>query len=174
MRWAGIAALVLVIVAGSVWWSLPSVHAMSIDFYAEQFRMTNRCPSPCTSIFETSLGDLRRSSPFTVQYPRWLPEGMVLERVVRYRTPLAEGVGLTFAGHGKKFCIFQQPRRLGVAASGRETSSTRICGQKCTRIESDRVQFFNWTNGRYCFVVATNIPKDEVEGVVNSLGDLAE
>ena len=174
MRWASIAALVLAIVGGSVWWRLPSVHAMSIDFYAEQFRMANRCPSPCTSISETTLGDLRRSSPFAVQYPSWLPEGMVLERVVRYRTALAEGIGLIFAGHEKKFCIFQQPRRLGVAAPGRHTSSTRICGQKCTRIESDRVQLFNWTNGRYCFVVATNISKDEVEAVVNSLGDLAE
>lgn len=174
MRWASIAALALGVVAGSIWWRLPSVHAMDIDFYAAQFRMSNRCPSPCTSLVEASVSELRRSAPFPVQYPSWLPEGVVLQRVVRYRTAVAEGIGLIFAGRGKEFCIFQQPRRLEVRASGRHTSTTKICGQMCTRIDTDRAQLFNWTRGGFCFVVATNLPKDEVEAVVNSLGQLPE
>ena len=99
---------------------------------------------------------------------------MVLERVVRSRTALAEGIGLIFAAQGREFCIFQQPRKLGVRAPGRHISATRICGHMCTRIDSDHVQFFNWTKGDYCFVVATNIRHDEVEAVVNSLGNLPE
>lgn len=174
LPWTSIAALALAIITASVWWRLPSVHAMDIDFYAAQFRMSDRCAYPCTSLVEASVTELRQSSPFPVQYPAWLPEGMVLRRVVRYRTPLAEGIGLIFADHGKEFCIFQQPRKLAVVASGRRTNATRICGQTCTRIDGDRVQLFNWTNGRFCFVVATNIPKDEVEAVVNSLGELPE
>ena len=174
MRWAGIAVLALAIVAGPVWWRLPSAHAMDIDFYAAQFRMSDRCPAPCTSLVEASVAELRRSSPFPIQYPGWLPEGMVLRRVVRYRTALAEGIGLIFAGHGKEFCIFQQPRHLGVAVPRRHASATKICGQTCTRIDRDRVLFFNWTKGGYCFVVATDIPKGEVEAVVNSLGNLPE
>ena len=174
VRWAGIALVTMIILAASIWWRLPSVQAMDIDFYAAQFRTTNQCVSPCTSLVKTTLAELRKSSPFPVQYPRWLPESMVLQRVVRYRTPLAEGVGLIFADHGKEFCLFQQPRKLRVAATGKRTSSTRICGQRCIRIEGDRVQLFNWTNGRFCFVVATNMPKDEVEGVVNSLAELQE
>jgi hypothetical protein len=173
LRWTSI-VLALAIVTASVWWRLPSVHAMDIDFYAAQFRMSDLCPYPCTSLVEASVAELRRSSPFRVQYPGWLPEGMVLRRVVRYRTALAEGIGLIFADHGKEFCIFQQPRKLTVVAPGRLPNATRICGQKCNRIDGDRVQLFNWTNGRFCFVVATNMPKDEVEAVVNSLGELPE
>jgi hypothetical protein len=172
LRWTSIAALALAIITASVWWRLPSVHAMDIDFYAAQFRMSDRCAYPCTSLREASVAELRQTSPFPVQYPGWLPEGMVLRRVVRYRTPLAEGIGLIFADHGKEFCIFQQPRKLTVVAPGRRPNATRICGRKCNRTDGDRVQFFNWTNGRLCFVVATNIPKDEVEAVVDSLGEL--
>jgi len=174
VRRASVAVLAVTIIAVSVWWSLPSVHAMDIDFYAAQFRKTDHCVSPCTSLAETTLAELRGASPFAIQYPAWLPEGMVLQRVVRYRTLLAEGVGLIFADHGKEFCLFQQPRKLGVAAAGKRTSSTRICGQRCTRIDGDRVQLFNWTKGGICFVVATNMPKGEVEEVVNSLSELHE
>jgi len=174
LRWAGIAALVFAAVVASVWWRLPSVHAMSSDFYAEQFRMTNLCQSPCTSLRETTLAELRRSSPFALQYPSWLPQGMVLKRIIRYRTARAEGIGLIFTANGKEICIFQQPRNLGVRAAGRRTSTTTLCGHTCTRIEGDRVQLFNWIRDEYCFVVATNLPKAEVERVVDSLGDLAE
>lgn len=174
MGWTGMAVLVFAIVAASVWWRLPSVHAMSIDFYAEQFRMTNLCQSPCTSLRETTLAELRRSSPFAFQYPGWLPQGMVLKRVIRYRTARAEGIGLIFAANGKEISIFQQPRNLGVRAAGRRTSTTTLCGHTCTRIEGDRVQLFNWIRDGYCFVVATNLPKDDVEPVVDSLGDLPE
>ena len=93
---------------------------------------------------------------------------------MEYRAFLAEGVGLIFADHGKEFCIFQQPSKLRVATAGRRTSATRLCGHSCTRIETDRVQLFNWTKGRFCFVVATNLQRDEVEAVVNSLGELPE
>jgi len=174
IRWAGIAVMVLAVVTASVWWRLPSVHAMDIDFYAAQFRMTNRCSPPCTSLAETTLAELRRSSPFAVEYPGWLPEGMVLERVVRYRTAVAEGIGFIFAGHGKEFCVFQQPRKLGVRAPGRRTSAIRICGYTCTRVDSDRGQLLSWTKGGFCFVVATNMPNEEVEAVVNSFAALPQ
>ena len=170
IRWSSIAVLALVIIAASVWWSLPSVHAMNIDFYAAQVQMTDRCSYPCTSLVETTLAELRQSSPFAIRYPGWLPPGMVLRRVVRYQTPRGEGVGLIFAGHGKELCIFQQPRRLDVRTAGQRTSTTRICGQKCTRIDSDRVQLLKWTTGDFCFVVATTVPRDQVEAVVSSFG----
>ena len=174
IRWASVAVLALAIIAASVWWSLPSVHAMDIGFYTTQFQMTDRCAYPCTSLVETTVAELRRSAPFAVRYPGWLPPGMVLQRAVRYRTPKAEGVGLIFTGRGKGLAIFQQPRKLGVQTAGQHTSLTMLCGQKCTMIKGDRVQLFQWTAGDFCFVVATTVPRGEVEAVVNSLGNLPE
>lgn len=183
-RWAGVAVLAVAIVVASTWfdswkwaagwWRPTSVHAMDINFYAAQFRRANHCVSPCTSLEETTLDELRSSAPFAVQYPNWLPEGMVLRRVIRYRTRRYEGVGLVFVGYGKRFCLFQQPRMLRVATSGQRTSETRICGRRCTWIDGDQVQLYRWMTGDFCFVVATNLGKHEVESVVDALGPLSE
>jgi anti-sigma factor RsiW len=183
-RWAGITLLAVAVVVASTycdswkwlagWWRPTSVHAVDVNFYAAQFRRTNHCAPPCTSLEETTLDELRSSPPFAVQYPNWLPEGMVLRRVIRYRTPRYEGVGLVFAGHGKRFCLFQQPPRLVVATSGLRTSETRICGRRCTWIDGDQVQLYRWMTREFCFVVATNLGKDEVERVVDSLRALSE
>ncbi len=184
VRWAGIAALAAGIVVVSLWfdtlkglagwWRPPSVHAMDINFYVAQFRRMNSCVSPCTSLTDTTLDQVRASSPFAVQYPTWLPEGMVLRRVIRYRTPRYEGVGLVFAGYGKRFCLFQQPRKLGVVISGQRTAETRICGRRSTWIDGDQVELYRWTTRGLCFVVATNLEKHEVEAVVDSLRALSE
>jgi hypothetical protein len=147
---------------------------MDINFYAAQFRRVNYCVSPCTSLAETTLDQLRDRSPFAVQYPTWLPEGMVLRRVIQYRTPHYEGVGFVFGGNGKRFCLFQQPRRLAVTTSGKRTAEIRICGRRCTWIDGDQVQLYRWMNRNFCFVIATNLMKHEVEAVVDSLRALGE
>ena len=184
VRLGVIAALAVMIVVASVsldsrnwlagWLRPSSAHAMEINFYAAQFSRTDHCVAHCTALVETTLDELRSSPPFAVQYPTWLPEGMVLRRVIRYRTPRYEGVGFVFVGYGKRLCLFQQPRRLGVATSGKRTSETRICGRKCTWIDGDQVQLYRWMNLDFCFVVATNLAKHEVESVVEALGALSK
>jgi len=177
VRWGAVTALaVLIVFASGVldlnklsqWWPSSSAQAMDSGFYAAQFRQTDYCVSPCTALVETELGELR-SAPFPVQYPAWLPEGMALRRVIRYRTARHEGIGLIFASNGKKFSFFQQPRRLGVAATGRQTRQTIFCGRMCTWIDGGQVQLFTWRTERFCYIVATNLEKREAEAIVDSL-----
>ena len=183
-RWGLIAALAIMIVVASGgldsrnwlfrWWPASSAQAMDASFYGAQFRQTDYCVSPCSSLAETRIDDLRSSAPFPVQYPAWLPEGMTLRRVIRYRTPKHEGIGLVFAGNGKEFSLFQQPRSLGVATTGRQTAQTKFCGRMCTWIDGDQLQLFVWRTESFCFVVATNLEKSDAESVVSSLKSLTQ
>ncbi len=184
LRWAGISALVVIIIVASAglgslgwlsrWWPSSSAQAMSISFYAAQFENEAYCVSPCTSLAEISVDELRHDGPFPAQYPGWLPKGMTVRRVIRYRTTRHEGVGLIFAGKGKKFSLFEQPRKLGLATNGRPTSEARICGRKCIRVNGGNMELFQWVKDDICFVVATDLARSDIEAIVDSLRPLSK
>ncbi len=170
-RWGWIAAAGIAIIAASAlrWWPLPSVQAMDVNFYAAQFRHAGYCVYPCTSLADTSLDALRASQPLPLQYPEKLPVGMTISRVIRYKTPRYEGVGLLFAGAGKDFWLFEQPQTAPLATNGQPAEEVRICGRRCTSIDCVQVHLVNWTKDGLRFVIATDLEKSDVESIVASL-----
>ena len=170
-RWGWIVAAAIAIVAVLVlrWWPLPSVQAMDVNFYAAQFRHAAYCVYPCTSLTDTSLDALRASPPLPLQYPQRLPKAMELTRVIRYRTPHYEGVGLQFTGAGKDFWLFEQPETAALATNGQPAEEVRICGRRCTSIDCVQVRLVNWTKDGLRFVIATDLGKNDVESIVESL-----
>jgi len=167
--WMAAAAAVIIAVLAIRWSPVPTVHAMDVNFYAAQFRSAGYCSYPCTSLVETSFEAVRASAPLALQYPARMPSSIVLSRVIRYRTQQYEGVGLLFAGTGKRFWIFEQPERLSVATNSLPTGPILICGRECTRIECAQVRLLNWTKDGLSFVVATDLEKNDVEAIVASL-----
>lgn len=169
VRWGWmVAAAAVIVIVLAIPWS-PTVHAMDVSFYAAQFRSAGYCVYPCTSLVETTFEAVRRSSPLALEYPERVPASFVLSRVIRYRTAQYEGVGMLFAGSGKRFWIFEQPRGLSIATNNLPTGPIMICGRECTRIECAQVRLFNWTRDGLSFVVATDLQNSDVEGIVASL-----
>jgi len=170
-RWGWIAAAGIAIIAASAlrWWPLPSVQAMDVNFYAAQFRHAGYCVYPCTSLADTTLDALRASPPIPLQYPEKLPAGMAISRVIRYKTPRYEGVGLQFASATKDFWLFEQPRTAPLATNGQPAEEVRICGRRCTSIACVQVHLVNWTKDGLRFVIATDLEKNDVESIVASL-----
>jgi hypothetical protein len=169
IRWEwAVAAAAVVIAVLAVPWSA-TVHAMDVNFYAAQFRSAGYCAYPCVSLSETTFDTLRSSAPIALEYPEKMPGSMGMMRVIRYRTAKYEGVGMLFAGGGKRFWIFEQPRQLSVAANNLPTGPISICGRECTRIECAQVRLLNWTKDGLSFVVATDLEKPDVEAIVASL-----
>jgi hypothetical protein len=167
--WIAVAAMAVVAVLVLRWWPLPSVQAMDVNFYAAQFRHAGYCVYPCTSLTETSLDALHAAPPLALQYPDRLPAAMVLSRVIRYKTPHYEGVGLQFTGAGKDFWLFEQPQTAGLATNGQPAEEVSICGRRCTSITCVQVRLLNWTKDGLRFVVATDLGKSDVEPIVESL-----
>jgi hypothetical protein len=167
--WMAAAAAVVVVIIAFRWAPVPTVHAMDVNFYAAQFQSAGYCTYPCTSLAESSLQAVRASTPLALQYPERVPGPIVLSRVIRYRTAEYEGVGLLFAGAGKRFWLFEQPQRLSVATNNLPTGPISICGRECTRIECAQVRLLNWTKDGLSFVVATDLDKRDVETIVASL-----